>query len=122
MYRAEQPKYVRLAETLRALIADGTYPPGATIPSEPQLATEHGMSRPTVVRALDLLKRDGWIEGRQGYGTVVRHRPAASAAALAQLAAAVEAVTQAAASMEPADRARLLADARATVDRLGGEV
>ena len=34
------------------------------------------MSRPTVVRALELLKRDGWLESRQGYGTVVRGRPA----------------------------------------------
>ena len=34
------------------------------------------MSRPTVVRALELLKRDGWLESRQGYGTIVRGRPA----------------------------------------------
>jgi GntR family transcriptional regulator len=33
------------------------------------------MSRPTVVRALELLKRDGWLESRQGYGTIVRGRP-----------------------------------------------
>ncbi|MDQ0960709.1 DNA-binding GntR family transcriptional regulator [Streptomyces sp. B4I13] len=33
------------------------------------------MSRPTVVRALELLKRDGWLESRQGYGTIVRDRP-----------------------------------------------
>jgi GntR family transcriptional regulator len=33
------------------------------------------MSRPTVVRALELLKRDGWLESRQGFGTTVRGRP-----------------------------------------------
>ncbi|WTJ83090.1 GntR family transcriptional regulator [Streptomyces sp. NBC_01538] len=31
-----------------------------------------GRPRPTVVRALELLKRDGWLESRQGYGTIVR--------------------------------------------------
>ncbi|MGW5673955.1 GntR family transcriptional regulator [Streptomyces sp. NPDC003860] len=117
MYRAEQPKYVRLAETLRTSIANGTYAPGEKIPSEPQLAAEHGMSRPTVVRALELLKRDGWLESRQGYGTVVRPR-AAHEAVLTRLDAAVEAVVAAAAGMPPADRARVLSAARASMARL----
>ncbi|MGW7200293.1 hypothetical protein ACWGH9_30010, partial [Streptomyces chryseus] len=30
--------------------------------------------RPTVVRALELLKRDGWLESRQGYGPIVGGR------------------------------------------------
>ncbi|MET8901423.1 hypothetical protein [Streptomyces sp. NPDC004538] len=35
------------------------------------------MSCPTVVRALELLIRDGWLESRQGYGVIVRGRPTA---------------------------------------------
>ncbi|MFE9924282.1 GntR family transcriptional regulator [Streptomyces sp. NPDC005774] len=115
MYHAEQPKYLRLAEALRKRITEGAYRPGQTIPSEPQLAAEHGVSRPTVVRALDLLKRDGWIEARQGYGTVVRNRDAGQSA-LDQLSAAVEAVLQVAA--DPQERAGLLARAREVVARL----
>ncbi|WNO72296.1 GntR family transcriptional regulator [Streptomyces sp. AM8-1-1] len=75
-YEVEAPKYVRLAQTLQRRIEDGTYPPGSRVPSENQLVQSFGMSRPTVVRALELLKRDGWLESRQGYGTIVRGRPA----------------------------------------------
>src|SRR5690606_31767447 len=75
-YEVEPPKYVRLAQTLQQRIEDGTYAPGTRVPSENQLVQAFGMSRPTVVRALELLKRDGWLESRQGYGTIVRGRPA----------------------------------------------
>ncbi|MER6060640.1 GntR family transcriptional regulator [Streptomyces sp. NPDC001792] len=74
-YEVEPPKYVRLARTLQRRIEDGTYAPGSRVPSENQLVQTFGMSRPTVVRALELLKRDGWLESRQGYGTIVRGRP-----------------------------------------------
>jgi GntR family transcriptional regulator len=74
-YEVAAPKYVRLAQTIQARIEDGTYPPGTLVPSENQLVQAFGMSRPTVVRALELLKRDGWLESRQGYGTIVRGRP-----------------------------------------------
>src|SRR3954451_14781987 len=74
-YEVEPPKYVRLAQTLQRRIEDGTYPPGTRVPSENQLVQAFGMSRPTVVRALELLKRAGWLESRQGYGTIVRGRP-----------------------------------------------
>ncbi|MFI5884892.1 GntR family transcriptional regulator [Streptomyces sp. NPDC051554] len=75
-YEVEPPKYVRLAQTLQRRIEDGTYPAGTRVPSENQLVQSFGMSRPTVVRALELLKRDGWLESRQGYGTIVLGRPA----------------------------------------------
>ncbi|MFJ9588917.1 GntR family transcriptional regulator [Streptomyces acidicola] len=74
-YEVAAPKYVRLAQTIQRRIEDGTYPPGTRVPSENQLVQAFGMSRPTVVRALELLKRDGWLESRQGYGTIVRGRP-----------------------------------------------
>jgi GntR family transcriptional regulator len=77
-YEVAAPKYVRLAQTLQGRIEDGTYPPGTRVPSENQLVQAFGMSRPTVVRALELLKRDGWLESRQGYGTIVRGRPEAA--------------------------------------------
>ncbi|ANS66320.1 GntR family transcriptional regulator [Streptomyces lincolnensis] len=66
---------MRLAQTIQGRIEDGTYPPGTRVPSENQLVQAFGMSRPTVVRALELLKRDGWLESRQGFGTIVRGRP-----------------------------------------------
>ncbi|NUQ95789.1 MAG: winged helix-turn-helix transcriptional regulator [Streptomyces sp.] len=71
-YETEQSKYRRLARHLRTQIEAGTYAEGDMLPSEPQLAREHGMSRPTVVRALDLLRRDGLVVSEQGRGTFVR--------------------------------------------------
>ncbi|QFZ74284.1 UTRA domain-containing protein [Streptomyces fagopyri] len=73
-YEVAAPKYVRLAQTIQSRIEDGTYAPGTRVPSENQLVQAFGMSRPTVVRALELLKRDGWLESRQGFGTIVRGR------------------------------------------------
>lgn len=77
-YQVKGSKYVRLARTISRRIEKGVYPPGTLIPSEKQLSLAFGMSRPTVVRALDLLKRDGWLEARQGVGTIVRGRPEAT--------------------------------------------
>lgn len=70
------PKYQQLVSELQRRIADGTYEPGAMMPSEHDLVTEFGVSRPTVVRALAVLREGGWIESRQGKGRFVRGRPA----------------------------------------------
>jgi len=79
-YEVAPPKYVRLVQTLQSRIEDGTYPPGSLLPSEHQLVHAFGMSRPTVVRALQILRQDGWIESQQGRGTFVRGRPEAARA------------------------------------------
>lgn len=65
------PKYVVIVNAVQARITDGTYPPGTMLPSETELVREFGASRPVVVRALDLLRQDGWIESRQGKGRFV---------------------------------------------------
>ena len=70
-YEVEAPKYVRLAQTIQRRVEDGTYPVGTRVPSENQQVQAFVMSRPTVDRALELLKRDGWLESRQGFGTIV---------------------------------------------------
>lgn len=45
------------------------------MPSENQLAAEFGASRSTVLKALSILRQDGWIESHQGRGHLVRGRP-----------------------------------------------
>lgn len=54
------------------LILDGTYPAGAFLPGERQLAQTLGVTRPTIREALQRLSRDGWLEIRQGSKTRVR--------------------------------------------------
>ncbi len=66
------PKYVRIMETLRARIKDGTYPVGSRLPSEAQLQKEFGTSRLTVVRALNDMQTMGEIERAHGRGSFVR--------------------------------------------------
>ncbi|MDM4722122.1 GntR family transcriptional regulator [Micromonospora sp. WMMA1363] len=62
------PKYVVIVNAVQQRIEDGTYPPGSMLPSETELIREFRASRPVVVRALDMLRQDGWIESRQGKG------------------------------------------------------
>ncbi len=75
-YEYTPPKYAQVIEELRRRIESGEYPPGSLLPSEHQLSEEFQIARPTVVRALRVLRQDGWIETQQGKGSFVRGRPA----------------------------------------------
>lgn len=75
------PRYRQLADHLRALIRSRGLEPGALLPTEMELCSEHGVSRHTAREALRILADDGLIERRRGAGTVVAER---SAAAFAQ--------------------------------------
>ena len=75
-YEYTPPKYAQVIAELQRRIEAGEYPPGSLLPSEHQLSAEFGIARPTVVRALRVLRQDGWIETQQGKGSFVRGRPA----------------------------------------------
>lgn len=68
-------QYAQISDLLRSRIDDGTYPPGAALPSEPELAAELGVSRVTVNRAIGLLRASGVVRVRRGAGTFVRGVP-----------------------------------------------
>jgi GntR family transcriptional regulator len=70
------PKYVTIVNALQARIEDGTYASGVMLPSETVLMGEFNASRPTVVRALEILRQAGWIDTQQGKGRFVRSKPA----------------------------------------------
>jgi GntR family transcriptional regulator len=65
-------KYAQLADTLRAAISSGDFPPGAQLPSERSLAAQYGVSPQTVRQALALLKEEGLVEARATAGVFVR--------------------------------------------------
>ncbi len=65
------PAYQQIAETLRQRIAAGELPEGAKMPTEDQLIAEFGRSRTVVRYALNALRGDGLIHGRQGSGNYV---------------------------------------------------
>jgi len=65
------PLYQQLVEVLRDKIRSGEYPPESRLPSEYKLAETHGIGRPTVRQALDVLERKGMVARRRGAGTFV---------------------------------------------------
>jgi len=69
------PQYRKLYEILRRHILSGVYEEGSLLPSENELCTVHGLTRPTVRQALDSLVKDGLILKRQGKGSIVRKPP-----------------------------------------------
>src|SRR6266699_6891183 len=75
-YDYAPPKYAQVVTEIKRRIERGDYPPGTLLPSEHQLVTEFGVSRPTIVKALTGLRQDGWIDTQQGKGSFVRGRPA----------------------------------------------
>jgi len=77
---ASEPKHSRISQELLAEIAAGKYAPAGRLPSEAQLVSRFGVSRPTVARALRDLQDRGLIERRVGSGTYVRGPGAAGSA------------------------------------------
>lgn len=67
--------YRQMVNELRAQILDGRQPPGSRMPSENELAAQYGTSRPTVRRALAVLKSEGLLTTEQGRGAFVRPKP-----------------------------------------------
>jgi GntR family transcriptional regulator len=66
-------RYQEIADQLRARIAEA----GASVllPSEADLSDEFGASRVTIRKALEILRQDGLVESRQGFGWYVLGTP-----------------------------------------------
>ena len=67
--------YEGIVEELRTSILNGRLQPGERLASENELARQFETSRPTVRRALALLKAEGLITSEQGRGVFVRPKP-----------------------------------------------
>ena len=65
----------QLAQQLREAIGAGKYRPGDRLPTEPQLAERHKVSRITARQAVMQLVRDALVVRRQGKGTFVAEPP-----------------------------------------------
>lgn len=52
-------------------ILDGDYQPGTLLPSENQLVEQYSVSRETIRKALNLLINAGYIQKKQGKGSIV---------------------------------------------------
>jgi GntR family transcriptional regulator len=70
-----RPKYLAIADELRARILGTRLGAGGRLPSQRELATIHGVTVMTIRQALDVLARDGMVVTAKGQGTFVRQRP-----------------------------------------------
>jgi len=66
-------RYQEIAAALRELA--GESPAGSLLPSESELSARFGASRVTVRRALELVREEGLIAARQGFGWFVATEP-----------------------------------------------
>lgn len=72
----DRPLYMQAVDALRNLLQHGEYVAGDRLPSEPKLAEQLGISRPTLREALQTLEEEGAIVRRHGVGTfVAEQRP-----------------------------------------------
>jgi GntR family transcriptional regulator, arabinose operon transcriptional repressor len=65
------PLYFQVYKYLLERIQQGEFPPGSFLPPERQLTEDYGVSRITVIKALDELVKGHYVKRQQGRGTVV---------------------------------------------------
>src|SRR6266571_8639985 len=68
------PQYVKIASDLRAQIKDGTYGPGALLPSRNELTEMYGVSAITARDALSMISHEGYAKAVRGRGHIVRRK------------------------------------------------
>jgi GntR family transcriptional regulator len=68
-------RYHDIASELRERVSAGQFTAGRLLPSESDLSREFGVSRVTVRRALEVLRDEGLVSARQGFGWFVSSDP-----------------------------------------------
>ena len=68
-------RYQQIAEELRSRVLAGDFAAGRMLPSESELSGEFSASRVTVRRALEVLRDEGLVDARQGFGWFVAGDP-----------------------------------------------
>ncbi|MEU7000936.1 GntR family transcriptional regulator [Nonomuraea sp. NPDC046570] len=71
----DRPLYLRIVDDLRRKIARGELPPGARLPSRPEIMRDYGVSNTVALRVGQVLVAEGLAEARSGSGTYVRKHP-----------------------------------------------
>src|SRR3954453_14056546 len=66
-----EPLHAQVAQSIRARVESGDWPPGSRLLAEPELAGALGISRGTLRRAIAPLVEDGLLRQVQGRGTFV---------------------------------------------------
>jgi GntR family transcriptional regulator len=94
VFQVRQPLYIEIADEMKRRIVEGVYPSGAQLPSEPELASEFGVSRGTLREALGILEKEGKIARKHGIGSFVE-TPAKVIAGIEKLESLVSTIRRA---------------------------
>ncbi|HEY0149540.1 MAG TPA: GntR family transcriptional regulator [Allosphingosinicella sp.] len=73
----ERPVYLRLRDTIAAMILEGKVREGDPLPSVRSLAAEHGANPLTVAKAYQMFQDEGLVVVRRGVGMFVAEGAAA---------------------------------------------
>jgi GntR family transcriptional regulator len=73
--QSRSPQYLRLRDEIAAFITSGAVGAGQLLPSEGELSDRWSVSRVTVRKALALLKEEGLVGSRRGFGWYVEGEP-----------------------------------------------
>ena len=65
------PLHAQVASSIKSLISDGIYAPGALLPSEREMCDKYGVSRTTIRETLRQLEGEGLIRKVAGRGIFV---------------------------------------------------
>src|SRR5687767_15496214 len=74
---SSEPIFEQLAYAVKEAVARGELLPGAQLPSVREMAQDLSVNPNTIVRAYELLTRDGVVVRRQGAGCFITGRPSA---------------------------------------------
>ena len=67
--------YMEVYGKIKNDILVGKYPPGSILPTEAELSETFFVSRITIQKAMQILKKDGYISRTPGRGTFVEQIP-----------------------------------------------
>jgi GntR family transcriptional regulator len=73
--QVRQTRYQHIADELRRRVEAGEFGAGRLLPSEAELSKQFDSSRVTVRRALEVLREEGLVDSRQGFGWFVAADP-----------------------------------------------
>ncbi len=68
-------RYHGIADELRLRVSSGVYAAGRLLPSESVMSVEFSVSRVTIRKALEILRDEGLVKARQGFGWFVAGKP-----------------------------------------------
>lgn len=71
----KKPLYIQVKEEIEKSIKEKRLLPGEKLSSEPMLAKQYNVSRPTLREALKMLQREGILISKNGVGTYVNNSP-----------------------------------------------